>query len=102
MHAGTDSLFRIISRISEYSRIKPAIDAITAMNNDTMLPCLYKFIIEKNPPLCMEQFAMAVSHEVGRWCFTAKMVSCEILEAIVELKKVFVSEILNDSTGVHT
>ena len=83
-----DLLFGIISRIGEYLRIKPAINAITTANNDTVLPCLYKFIVKKNPPLCMEQLAMAVSHEVGRWCFTAKMVSCEIFEAVGELESV--------------
>ena len=83
-----DSLFGIIGRIGEYSRIKPVINAITTANNDTVLPCLYKLIVKKNPPLCMEQLAMAVSHEVGRWGFTAKMVSCEIFEAVRELESV--------------
>ena len=69
-----NSLFRIISRISEYSRIKPVLDAITAMDHDTMFPCLYEFIIKKDTPLHIKQFMMAMSHEVGRQCFVPKMV----------------------------
>ena len=101
MHASADSLFRIISRISEYSRIKLAIDAITATNNDTMLPCLYKFIVKKDPPLCMEHLTMAMSHEVGRWCFTTKMVSCEIFEAVMELESVHEPHLMKTREYIH-
>ena len=69
-----NSLFGIIGRISEYSRIKPALDAIAATDHDTMFPRFYEFIIKEDTPLRMKQFAMAMSHEVGRQCFVPKMV----------------------------
>ena len=95
-----DSLFGIVSGIGEYSKIKPAIDTITTTNDDSMLPCLYKFIVKKDFPLCMEHLAMAVSHEVGRWCFT-KMVTCEIFEAVMELESIREPHLMKTWEYIH-
>ena len=67
-----------------------------------MLPCFYKFIVKEDIPLCMKQLAMAMSHEVGRWCFTPKMVSCKILEAVRELEMVLMEGTSSDTIRAHT
>ena len=101
IYAGTDSLFGIVSGIGEYLKIKPVIDTITTMNDNPMFPCLYKFIVKKDSPLCMEHLTMAMSHEVGRWCFTTKMVSCEIFEAVMELESVREPHLMKTQEYIH-
>ena len=45
---------------------------------------------------------MTVGQEVSRGCFTPKMSGCKILEAVRELEIVFMSDISNERTQVHT
>jgi len=81
-----NALFRIISGVGKYPRIKPSLDTVAATNNDSVFPCFKEFIIKEDQPLCMQQFAMTMGHEVGRQCFTTEMTACKVLKAIGELE----------------
>jgi hypothetical protein len=50
-----------------------------------MFPCLDEFFIQKDLPLRMKYFSMAMSKERGRGGFAAKMCSCEILKSVGKL-----------------
>jgi hypothetical protein len=56
-------LFRVISRICKYSGIKSSIGPVAAADDYTVLPSLYKIVIQNNFPLLMEELSVTVSHE---------------------------------------
>jgi hypothetical protein len=53
-------LFRIVSGIGENSRIKSISGTITAGHDNSVLACVNELLIEKNLPLLVEKFPMAV------------------------------------------
>jgi hypothetical protein len=63
IHLAGHVLFRVISGICKYSGIKSSIGLVTAADDYTVLPSLYKIVIQNNFPLFMEELSVAVSHE---------------------------------------
>ena len=56
----SDLLFGIIPWVSENLRIELILGIIIAFNCDPVLICSNEFVIQKNPPLLMGEFSMAV------------------------------------------
>ena len=67
-----------------------------------MFPRFYEFIIKEDSPLRMKQLAMAMGHEVSRWCSPPKMVCCKILEAVRKLEMALVRVISSDTIQART
>jgi hypothetical protein len=59
---GDDVLLGIVSRIGKNTWVKSTFDSIAALNYDAVLVGLDELVIEEYIPLCVGQFATAVSH----------------------------------------
>jgi hypothetical protein len=80
-----DSLLGVISQVSKEPGVELLLDPIAASDNNTMLPCFQKLVIEENVPLCVHELVITVSHESVVRISARSLRSCEILEIGQEL-----------------
>ena len=61
-----------------------------------MGPGFQKFVVEKNLPLLMQEFPVTVSHKSSTRSFLpSSLKRCELFESVGELKRTYVSPLLN-------
>jgi hypothetical protein len=78
-------LLGVIGRIGKDAWMESPIQAIVARNNNAMLVCIHKIIIEQNLPLSMHQFTVTMRHKCDIGSFATNALSGEIFERIWKL-----------------
>jgi hypothetical protein len=96
-------LFRVVRRVREDSGIKSPLNSIAAKNHNAVLPSLNELLIQKDPPLLMHEFTMAVGHELSTGSLsTCRLFDTEILEVAGKLMRVVSEGIKEPHKAKHT
>jgi len=85
------SLFRIISRVCEDSRINPSLDPIITCDDDAIYGSMNEVIVQHILPDCLHELTAAVSHELVALGLPVWVPACNpTFERVWKLQKILI------------